>query len=289
MVVSDKMTDMKYPLIILFLAGASALFGQDSELLNLIQKNAIRMDSLEKSNAAWRMKVDSLEKKYPSQIIALHAKVDSLDLVIDQLNKSSQSDKSKIQQLKKENAAKSDSIGQIVQMMGNRLSRPYRLPLDSLIGSHDWLNLQRDKELVTDAHSSVKIDALVAYHKARLTFRDRYSEARVNDALLLLKNLEQTPRILELQKNLTNYKLLSEKLRTKVSEIIQIDAKMAAAGDPEYQVDKLGKVLVPLGWFIRNYKFSFQEYPYLGSLIMEIINRKEVDADADIRDILSKI
>jgi hypothetical protein len=48
-------------------------------------------------------------------------------------------------------------------------------------------------------------------------------------------------------------------------------------------------VLSEISVYIFNYDFNFTYYPYLSNIVLEIIKRKQPDADADISDLLNAL
>ena len=48
------------------------------------------------------------------------------------------------------------------------------------------------------------------------------------------------------------------------------------------------EILAELSDYFYNYSFDFAEYPYLSGIVMEIINRKQKDANADISDLMEE-
>jgi len=46
------------------------------------------------------------------------------------------------------------------------------------------------------------------------------------------------------------------------------------------------EIMAELSDYFYNYSFDFAEYPYLTGIVMEIINRKQRDANADISDLM---
>ena len=56
-----------------------------------------------------------------------------------------------------------------------------------------------------------------------------------------------------------------------------------------FEKKKLDKILAEFSFFIFNYEFNFLDYPYLSDIILEIIKRKQPNADADISNLLNKL
>jgi hypothetical protein len=87
-----------------------------------------------------------------------------------------------------------------------------------------------------------------------------------------------------------NYQTLNEGLKETLERIIALDKREMVSGmSNEIRKKKLDKILAEFSSYIFNYEYNFSDYPYLSGIILEIIKRKQPNADADISDLLKKL
>lgn len=172
----------------------------------------------------------------------------------------------------------------------NQIIQTYTKPLDELIINSTIKSVERDMSIVGDKTVvQQKLLSLQIYFNAQQVLNEKFSEQRVTYALNQLKSLEQTALVLKLNDKLVKYKLVCyDGLKTTIDKIIEIDKKFVA-NDDFTQKEKLKDVMGEIAWFIRNYKFDLMEYPYLSSIVLEVIKLKEKDANSDVSFLKDKL
>ena len=94
----------------------------------------------------------------------------------------------------------------------------------------------------------------------------------------------------KLKEIISNYQTINKGLKEAVERIIALDKRELVSGmSNEIRKKKLDKILAEFSFFIFNYEFNFLDYPYLSDIILEIIKRKQPNADADISNLLNKL
>ena len=83
---------------------------------------------------------------------------------------------------------------------------------------------------------------------------------------------------------LENYEMCYDGLKTLIQDIAEIDRN--EYGDSDFTIkkkrDKIqGKILR----YMYDYEFTLEDYPYISSIILDLINRKQADVNASITDI----
>lgn len=161
--------------------------------------------------------------------------------------------------------------------------------LDDLIRSSTKRSAERDVKLVGDnVNARKKIQYLQLYFSAQEVFEEKYDEQKVKRVETSLNGITEKSQLLDsLKTKLSNYSRCSGALSKAIENIIAFD-KTFTANDDYTQEKKLGGDLAKLAWYIRNYHFNFYDYPYLAGKILEIIKIKQIDANTDLTDFLSK-
>ena len=133
-----------------------------------------------------------------------------------------------------------------------------------------------------------KLLSLQKYFNSEQVLNEKYSEQRVENALIQLKSIEQTELVLKLIDKLSKYKLCNDGLKTTIDKILEIDKKFVA-NDDYTQETKWKDISSELAWYFRNYRFNFIDYPYLSEIVLEIIKLKQKDANTDIAILKEKL
>jgi hypothetical protein len=105
----------------------------------------------------------------------------------------------------------------------------------------------------------------------------------------LSQNKKQSAELEKIKKIISNYQTLNDGLKQTLEKIIALDEREVVSGNKEIQKKKFDKILAELSSYIFNYGFNFSDYPYLSNIILELIKRKQPNADAEISDLLKKL
>ncbi len=161
---------------------------------------------------------------------------------------------------------------------------------DDLIISSTKQSVERDLLLIGDNNrAKQKLQNLKNYFDAHSILEKKFDAQKLQNAQSQLHNItDKSALVDELNKSIKDYELCSTALKKKIIKIIEID-KILIVTDDYTQEMILKEILYELAWYFRNYHFNFTEYPYLSDIVLEIMNLKQKDADADISDFLSKL
>ncbi|MFY7937516.1 MAG: hypothetical protein ACOVOQ_09065 [Flavobacterium sp.] len=102
-------------------------------------------------------------------------------------------------------------------------------------------------------------------------------------------NKKQSAELEKIKKIISNYQTFNDGLKQTLGNIIALDEREVVSGNKEIQKKKFDKILAELSSYIFNYGFTFSDYPYLSNIILELIKRKQPNADAEISDLLKKL
>ena len=118
---------------------------------------------------------------------------------------------------------------------------------------------------------------------------EQYNEDKVKSAKTQTDSLEQTELVKYLTDKLVKYKLCNDGLKDMIKEICEKD-RTFIANDPYSQDTKKADVSSIISRYFYDYpSFSFADYPYLSDIVLEIMKRKQKDANTKILDLPEKL
>jgi hypothetical protein len=173
-----------------------------------------------------------------------------------------------------------DKIGKIYQ----------NSTLDSLIKYSTKQSVERDSQLViNNAEAVKKWQALQIYFAAQQILKEKYDDQKLKNAQMQLASVTQKSELLdELKKKLPKYKLYSDSLKTTIGRIINYDQRFDANNE-DLQKAKQQHILLELSSYFHNYRFNYTDYPYLADIVLDIMKRKQKDANTDISKLLTEL
>jgi hypothetical protein len=150
-------------------------------------------------------------------------------------------------------------------------------------------SVQRDL-LIADAYESEKavLKTLQIFFDSRKIIENPYNSQSASDAIKQMNSIPQVEEVVKLKEKIEKYGLRTDGLKSTLNKIVELDKKYIANDDYTQRV-KFLDILAELSWYFRNYRFEFGQYPFLSDIIVDVMKRKEIDANADIRDLLSKL
>ena len=176
------------------------------------------------------------------------------------------------------------------EALANLLNTYKNKKFDDLIKTSTKLSVQRDMQLVGD-NTEVKpiLSDLEKYFNAEELLTKKFDAAEIKNAQIQLSQIEQQSALLDkLKENVEYYKDFNDELKKTIEKLIDLDKRKVADGDTEIQKLKFQEILSELSNYIYNY-YDYGNYPYLSDIVLEIIKRKQPNADADIKDLLSRL
>lgn len=164
------------------------------------------------------------------------------------------------------------------------------LSFDEMIKASSGGQVNRDLKIVVDRELKQKLKNLKIYFSAKEVLAQKFDNESVQSVLQKTKTIKEKSSLVEkLIDNIDNYQLRNDALKEAIQEIQDIDNREIANTEKD-QKKKKGRIMAEVAWYFYNYDFNnFEDYPYLSSIIIEIMNTKNKDANIDITDILDKL
>jgi hypothetical protein len=170
-----------------------------------------------------------------------------------------------------------------IQSIKNQLLLFYEKPFDELLEVTSKGSIQRDIALLgIDSKAQEKLKSLQIYHESKLLLTEKYNSAKVQKVLEELNAIEQTEAVKKSIDLLSNYELRFEGLQETLVNIIQLNSKRIGFDNPEFTTIKYGEMINELTTYFYDYEMKLNEYPYLAEVITEIIQKKQIEIDADL-------
>lgn len=285
-------------LICFFLCIGTQMKAQNTDAIKEIQRLTLENDSLKK-------RIEFVENRY-KDILAncnneknrlesenkdLQRKNTQLQKEVDN-NKNIRTERDNLKQenetlLKRLEIEKQEQFEAGKKSVINRIEQTYGDEFDMLIRSTSLQTIQRDLPFVEDTVIEKKMQDLQLYFEVQQVLCEKYDEQKVQAALSQIKSLPQTKTVKALGESLDKYPFSFNALGETINKIIEND-KNFIANDDFIKKEKMKVVMAELSDYFYNYDFDFAEYPYLSSIVMEIMNRKQKDVNADLSDMLKK-
>ncbi len=222
------------------------------------------------------LKIDAvkLQKKIDSLQTLTKTNIDALQALI----------KTKEEAIKEKEKSKQEVLDKVMQTYLNQ-------PFDTLTKITTLETVERDKSILGDGTKAQQVLAdLQIYFKCEQVLDKKFDIKSIEEAKNQLTYIKTTTdRVLYLKDKLNSYRIVNDGLRDAIRKILVIDSKEIANGDDFIQERKLNKILPELAWYFRNYHYNESDYPYLTNIVLEIIKKKQKDADNDIATFLDKI
>ncbi len=134
-----------------------------------------------------------------------------------------------------------------------------------------------------------KLQDLKKYFDAYSVLENIFDVQKLLKAQIQLKSItEKSDLVKKLIISTGEYELRSIALKKTIGKIVEFD-KTVIANNDETEKIKFQQIVVEIAWYIRNYRFNFIDYPYLASIVLEIMIKKQGNANADISDLFSKL
>jgi chromosome segregation ATPase len=300
----------KIAIVIVFVCGFSAAYSQQISLdqsvydtmrdrqrilqdsVKMLKDSIIKMDSTileinKKLNNA-NNEVSTLNKntvkierdKLLQQISNLQTDTATLRRQLSEKNTQIEKEAAECQQKEQEQYKK----GQ--RSVSQQIERTYQGNFDTLIKLSTKQSIERDVRLVSNKEIKTKMQDLQKYFAAKQVLSEKYDEQKIKVLQAQLSSIEQTELVKNLTDNLEKYKMRSDALKSTIGKIQDIDRKITANSDYSKQ-EKLKLIMPELSSYCYNYSFNY--YPYLVDIVLEIVKRKQKDANASITDLLGKL
>ena len=238
-------------------------------------------------------KVSELNKnKIKEERDNLLKKVDSLNAVISKQNQLivdkdkqiiNEKANAKTSADSAKNNGKAEAFSSIINFYKNH-------SFDDLIQSSTLESIGRDLQLVgNNPEVNLILNDLQIYFSALELISQKYDAVNIKSAQTQLNLIKQQSKLLDVLKvNVEYYEDFNTDLKKTIEKIVDLDKIKTAAGSPEIQKLKFNEVLSILTDYMYNY-YDYAKYPYLSEIMLEIIKRKQPNADSSIIDLLQRL
>lgn len=278
---------------------------QDATAIKEIQRLTLENDSLKREMEKVRQRNNERLSQYNNSITQLNEENSTLKGQLSKLQDDLEKERKKAEKIKDVKAERDSLMTQNTALqirldkekkeqfdagrksVLGRIEQAYSSDFDVLVQSTSLKTVQRDLPFVEDATIKKKMQDLQSYFDAKQVLSEKYDEQKVLAAQSKIKSLSQTNAVKALGESLENYKFSFDALRETINKIKERDQKFIANDDYSEKL-KMKEILAELSDYFYNYSFDFAEYPYLSGIVMEIINRKQKDANADISDLMEE-
>ena len=163
-------------------------------------------------------------------------------------------------------------------------------PFDELIKSSTKESIAREIQLLgNNPEIKLVLNDLQIYFNALVLLSEKFDSIKIKNAQTQLNQIKHQSKLLEALKNdVEFYQDFNTALKEAINKLVNLDKFKLAGGDSEIQKLKFNDIVTILTDYIYNY-YDYAKYPYLSDIMLEIIKRKQPNADADIIDLLKKI
>ena len=243
-----------------------------------------QIEKLEKDTTNLNKKIRNLEtRRVTAERDELRVQIRALIVDTTELNRKI------LEQEKQIEIIRQDRYAEGQQNVYHQIVQTYNRSFDELISFSTKQSVERDLSLVANNETAKKkLQNLQKYFTAKQILSERFNEQSVNVALNEIRDIEQSQLVKNLVEKLEDYKSYNDVLRMRINNIIDIDKRFTGGDCDDSQSRKLQHILLDLSWYFRNYP-NFTEYPYLSDIILEIMRRKQGNADRPIDDLLRKL
>jgi hypothetical protein len=304
--------------LLLILSNAAVIFAQqDSLLLKNYEKKILEISGLQREIQSEKQKSAQLSEAYKRDTVELQKTVAKLEKELSKLKKFKEQKKETETSLKQKN----DSIALLKSEISKRdkqiaeekekgdekakseyekgrqsafanIVDGYKKPYNDLLKSSTQQSVQRDLPVISN-NEELKpvVSDLAQYFSAQRLLENKFDAIQIKIAQTHLDSIRQTSGLLDKLKGLVeNYGIFNDGLKETIEKIIALDKREMVSGmSEEIKKQKFNKILSEISSYIFNYDFNFADYPYLSNIMLELLKRKQANADADIADLLKKV
>lgn len=256
------------------------------ELLNDITIQKQKLSDLNES----KMKQD--RDYLQNKVYVLQIKLDSLNVFITQQNQNILN-KDKLIEIEKANAkalaniAKNDGKTEAFAVIINSYKNK---SFNDLIKSSTKESVDHDSRIFNnDLEVNSILNDLEIYFNATDLLTEKCNIPQIKIMLTLLTKIKRTSKYLDLLKdNVEYYDDYNNALKETINKLIDADKHSSADGDSNIKELKLKEIRDVLKNYMYNF-YDYSKYPYLFEVVREIIERKNLNVDTSIIDLLQKL
>lgn len=261
----------------------SDAYNQDTLALQKQIKDLGNKISSEKQKVSGLNKIKKERDNLQAKIDSLHSAISTLDSTILDKEKQIATEKTIRENKSREEKEKSEVFAKIVNSYKT-------LPFDDLIKSSTKESVPRDMQLLgNDPEIRPILNDLQIYFNERELLKEKFDADQINKTQTHLGQIKHKSILLDaLKDDVVYYKDFNNALKQTISKLVDLDKKKIASGDSEIQKIKFNEIVIELAKYMYDY-YEYSNYPYLSDIVLDIIKRKQSNADADINDLFIKL
>lgn len=235
---------------------------------------------------------DMSENKIKRERDDLQLKIDSLNtVIINQYQTIADKDK----QITNEKANAKTTADNAINIgkaaaLSNIVNTYKNLPFDAIIKSSTKESVSRDMQLTVN-NQEVKpvFNDLQIYFNVQGLLSTKFDAIQNKNAETQLSQIKRQSKLVDgLKDDIEFYKDFNAALKETIIKLVNLDNQKLTGGDSEVQKLKFNEIVTILVDYIYNY-YDYAKYPYLSDIVLEIVKRKKLNADADITDLLLRL
>jgi hypothetical protein len=160
-------------------------------------------------------------------------------------------------------------------------------PFDVLIKSSTKKSVARDMQFVgNNTDIMMVLKGLQIYFDAQVLLSEKFDAVKISEAQMKLGQVKHQSKLLDgLKDDIDSYNDFNTALKETIQKVVNLDKIKSVDGDSGIQQSKFNDIVAILTDYMYNY-YNYASYPYLSDKVLEIIKRKQPNADADISDLL---
>lgn len=162
---------------------------------------------------------------------------------------------------------------------------------DELVNNLTKQTIDRDYTLLQDmADVRALLVEIKKCHYAKEVLDSRYDRRSIDSATAQLLTVQRGSMLAnDLREILSNYKVMNDGLKKSIMKIRDLDSIRVKELPQALQKEKSDRINMEVSSYIFNYGLKLEEYPYLASVVLELLRRKRQNPDNPIEDLLEKL
>jgi hypothetical protein len=231
-------------------------------------------DNLQNKLDSLNTEIERLNKIILEQILIIEEKDNQI--INEKANTIIASEKAK-------NAGKAEALANVVNLYKN-------YQFDDIIKSSTNGTVARDIQLFNnDQEVKSVLNDLQIFFNAQALLSRKIDIVQIKKAQTQLSQINRQSKLLEaLKDDIEFYEDFNSALKEIFTQLVKLDKNTLADGDSDIHKLKFNIIVTILTDYMYNY-YDYSRYPYLSDIVIEIIKRKQPNADADISDLLKKL
>jgi hypothetical protein len=172
----------------------------------------------------------------------------------------------------------------------NTIKRSYdKLSFDDMIRASSEDQIHRDLTLINKGELNQKLKNLDIYFAGEEVLTQKFNPRNVQHQLEMARLIKDSSVLVEeLIDKLVNYKLRNDGLKEAIQKIQVVDENFIANNEKDKK-NKEALILAEISWYLYNYESDFEDYPYLSSIVIEIMKEKHKNPNTNVSKYLQRL